>query len=538
MTIRITGVVACLLICSSVFAQADRLRELQERGIQTQQPQGWHWGNRADRVSTWTNHSNRLVPVYTFGITLGELRQSGSDYRDAARLRQLFGRDPDQTLDAAATHIDQTSVHRLQQQAAAAGKKHLFVFVFDGMDWQTTRAAAVYASGEGYSSGRGSGLTIQDYRGAVTDFGLCVTSAAAAGAKFDVDSQVVLNVKGQTGGFAGSRAGPWPWAERPDSDYPIGLDRSLPHVVTDSASSATSIFSGIKTYNASINVALDGSRVTPIARVLQNQGYRIGIVTSVPVSHATPAAAYANNVTRQDYQDLTRDLVGLPSVAHRSDPLPGVDVLIGGGYGEGVGKDKQQGENFKPGNEYFHEDDQRRVQTEGNAAGRRYVLATPTDGVAGGESLDRAAAAVVGTDDGLIGFYGVRGGHLPFATADGRFDPTFDIKGTESYTAEQLHENPSLAEMTDAALKVLAGPEASRPREFYLMVEAGDVDWANHANNLDSSIGAVISGDAAVGRAFEWIEQHDAWDDSAVIVTADHGHFLVIDDVETIRAAR
>ena len=29
------------------------------------------------------------------------------------------------------------------------------------------------------------------------------------------------------------------------------------------------------------------------------------------------------------------------------------------------------------------------------------------------------------------------------------------------------------------------------------MIEAGDVDWANHANNIDNSIGAVISGDDA-----------------------------------------
>ena len=264
------------------------MRTLQERGIQTQVPQGWHWGNRADRLSTWTNHSNRLVPLYTFGITLGQLRAAGSEYRDEQRLRQLYGRDPDQTLAPSATHLDQTAVYHLQKQAVAEGKKHLFVFVFDGMDWQTTRAAAVHASGRNYTTGRGAGLAIQDYRGAQTDFAFCVTSAAAAGAKFDVNSQQVLNLKGRTGGFHPDRAGPWPWNENPQSDYPVGLDRSLPHVVTDSAASATSMFAGIKTYNGAINVDVDGNHVVPIARDLQSEGYQIGIVTSVPVSPRDP----------------------------------------------------------------------------------------------------------------------------------------------------------------------------------------------------------------------------------------------------------
>ncbi len=60
------------------------------------------------------------------------------------------------------------------------------------------------------------------------------------------------------------------------------------------------------------------------------------------------------------------------------------------------------------------------------------------------------------------------------------------------------------------------------------MVEAGDVDWANHANNIDNSIGAVISGDLAFRTITNWVEKHGGWEETAVIVTADHGHFLHI----------
>jgi alkaline phosphatase len=79
--------------------------------------------------------------------------------------------------------------------------------------------------------------------------------------------------------------------------------------------------------------------------------------------------------------------------------------------------------------------------------------------------------------------------------------------------------------MAVVALDVLAsrGP-------FWLMVEAGDVDWASHANNIDTAIGAVHSGDAAFRAIVKWIERHGGWDDTVVIVTSDHGHLFVLTD--------
>ena len=72
---------------------------------------------------------------------------------------------------------------------------------------------------------------------------------------------------------------------------------------------------------------------------------------------------------------------------------------------------------------------------------------------------------------------------------------------------------------------------------FWLLVEAGDVDWANHANNVDSSIGAVFSGEAAFNSIIRWVEKNDGWSETALIVTADHGHYMVIQDPELIAKA-
>ena len=66
------------------------------------------------------------------------------------------------------------------------------------------------------------------------------------------------------------------------------------------------------------------------------------------------------------------------------------------------------------------------------------------------------------------------------------------------------------------------------------MIEAGDVDWANHQNNIDNSIGAVLSGEEAFARLVSWIESHGGWKETCVIVTADHGHYLVLDKPELL----
>jgi alkaline phosphatase len=512
---------------------ADPMADLQKQSIVTQKSVYGHWGTDPRRFSSWTNHSNRLIPVYTFGLTLSKLREQGSLYADADRLAELGGTPGPGSTNPIAMYYDQTDVYRLQKDAIDAGFTNIILMVFDGMDWQTARAAAIYKTGRvAYESGRGTGLAFQDDRRIKTDFGLVCTSAAAKGAKPDVNAQRVLTVnEGFMRGYDVLLGGRTPWHERVGSNYLIGEDRSQPHTVTDSASSATSLCSGIKTYNGSINFALDGTQVTPLARQLQSeQDFMVGIVSSVPVSHATCAGAYANNVSRKDYQDIARDLVGLPSSSHRVEPLAGVDVLIGGGWGEGKDADKTQGDNFAQGNPYFHQDDLRAVRLEN---GGPYRVAERTAGRAGRESLLAAAQAAAEQGDRLIGFFGTRKGHLPFSTADGRYNPTIDVSSAETYSEADVAENPTLADMTEAALLVL---EQSIDG-FWLMIEAGDVDWANHSNNLDNSIGAVLDGERAFLKVMDWVDENDAWDHTAVIVTSDHGHYLVIDQPDAIAEA-
>jgi alkaline phosphatase len=522
-------------------APPDRIRQMQADAEASGQASWGYWGDQPQKYVSHSSHSNRLIPVYAFGMTLDAVSGTASVYRDPERLAALYGRLPEHTLNPEAEYFDQTDVYRLQMAAADAGKKYIVLVVFDGLDWHTTRVAAIAARGAvEYSQGRGTGFSFQDYRGAPTDFGFCVTSPANAKTTTDVDAQMVKNPGGElAGGYDAARGGATPWDRRTSLTYLIGKDRDLPHPYTDSAASATSLCAGIKTYNDAIGVDPFGRHVEPIARTLQRRGYAVGAVSSVPASHATPACAYANNVSRDDYHDISRDLVGLPSIARRAEPLPGLDVVIGGGFGVRATEEKDQGANFEPGLKYVAESTLAAIDAE---RGGRYRLALRTPGRRGGEVLAEAAADAGRRGLRLFGLFGAAEGHLPFQTANGDHDPAAGNLPTDDeevdalrrkygsairYTEADLIENPTLAEIATVALDALA------PRgRFWLMVEAGEVDWASHANNIDNCVGAVRSGDAAVRAVFDWIERHHAWDDAVVIVTSDHGHAFVLTDPE------
>ena len=539
-------VVACcmafVLLIGVATCLADHIDDLQTEAIEKGRSDVGHWGIDPEKYTQWGSHSNRLIPVYAFGtkqagpgIDLSGYTGENSPYRSEEKLANIYGRLPSMSVNSKADYMDQTAIAEIQKAALAAGKKHVFLVIFDGMDWQTTRAAAVQrAQAVRYTEGRGTGLHFQDYQaGGNTQFAWMVTSPVYSKLSVDVNTQQV-KYDGQpvSGGYCPELGGFTPWEQAKDVPYLIGQsnNKQAKHTVADSAGTATAMNSGVKTYNGSIGVDVHGMQLKTAAHAAQELGLAVGVISSVPISHATPAATYAHNVNRNDYQDLSRDLLGLPSVSHPDEPLLGVDVLIGGGFGVDTRSGSAQGSNFIAGNRYLADADLAKADVK---TGGRYRVAARTSGVDGTLLLRQAAAQAVKEQTRLLGFFGVGkySGHLPFRTADGDFQPAIGrSKTAEQYSTEDLLENPSLAEMTKAALTVLE----KNPRGSWLMVEAGDVDWANHDNNLDNSIGAVFSGDEAVKVITDWVERESNWQESLLIVTADHGHYLNLDRPERL----
>ena len=517
----------------AVDSKADFLRAMQFEAVESKSADWIHWGDRKSKFSNWTNHSNRLIPVYTFGISLKKYRGKESVYRSKDGLKEIYGQVPRDTYNRDARYLDQTDIYRLQKDAFESGKKNIILFVCDGMDWQTTQAASIYKNKKiTYTKGQGRGLAFLDYRAPNSTYGYMVTSPYAKDAEFDVNSQIVSSVGEQAGGYSTALGGKTPWSNPADPSYLLGKSSAKGHAYTDSAASATAMASGKKTFNGSINVGPDGEQFKTIAHELQEEGFAIGVVSSVPFCHATPGAAYAHNVNRSDYQDISRDMLGLRSISHRKKPLQGVDVLIGGGWGEEKDEDKKQGTNFVGGNAYLADADLKEIDVD---KGGKYFVVKRHPGENGAELL--ADAALLAATDGnrLFGFFGVTGGHLPYQTADGNYDPTRGVSRADRYSKEDVDENPELSDMAIAALELLESrKESGAKKGMWLMVESGDIDWANHNNNIDDSIGAVLSADKAFSKIVRWVEKNSNWEETALILTADHGHMMVLDNPKAL----
>ncbi len=551
--------VGVLGLASALPAQ-DRVAAMQVDAYKTakvKKDRPYHFGSQGpgDVYSNHGSHTNRLIPFYTFGrkIDPAIITGANSPYRNPDRIRTLYGTVPPNTLNPAADYADQADLYALQKDAIAKGVKHLFIVWFDGMDWQTTQAAGIHRSGKVYTEGRGHGLAFLDETAeGSSKFGSYVTSPTHDKNATDMDAQtVVIPADSLLGGYDAEIAGPNPWTLGPlgtkapgylkgqsgsDSDRAgVASVGRVMHAYTDSSTSAAEAVSGVKSYNNSINVDEQGKPIRTLFHELQEQGWKVGTVTSVPFPHASPAAMYARNVDRDDYQDIARDMLGLENIitqTGKASKLPGLDVVMGTGFNQQLNaKDApKQGKNGAVGNVFLAPDTRKAIDVKN---GGQYIVVETAKGVGGKAALDAAAEDASKSNKRIFGFFGNAGfNHLPYATADGKFDPVKNASGKgEAYTKSDLLENPTLADMANSAIKVLAKPG----QKFALFIEAGDVDFGLHDNNLDNAIGAVYSGDAAVKVVFDWVKANSNWDDSAVIVAADHGHYLVLDRPEALK---
>ena len=237
---------------------------------------------------------------------------------------------------------------------------------------------------------------------------------------------------------------------------------SADSAITDSAAAATAIATGVKTNNGMIAMDPLGAELTTILELAQSRGMAVGLVTTVQIAHATPAAFAAHVPDRNMMTEIAAQMI---------DARP--DVLLGGGEDEFLPTAKsgcypQSGERG----------DGRDLISEAISAGYTYVCDE-----AGFTSVDPSSTSR------LLGLFADEGMSRPFA--------------------------PTLAAMTQMAIDILSRD----PDGFFLMVEGGQIDWAGHVNDAANAIGDTIDFDAAVatGRAFAASES-----DVLIIVTADH----------------
>ena len=229
----------------------------------------------------------------------------------------------------------------------------------------------------------------------------------------------------------------------------------------DSASTATSIATGHKTYSGTIN--MDEKMETPyetIAEKLKAQlGYKIGVLSSVNLNHATPAAFYAHQASRNSYYEIGQEMID-----------SGFDYFAGGGLKKTTGDEGDKTDLYQLAEE----------------AGYKVIKT-------------QAEAEALTAEDGKAIV----------------IDETLADSDAMSYAMDLEEGEWGLADYVEKGIEVL-----NNDTGFFMMVEGGKIDWACHANDAAATITDTLALDDAVGKAIEFYNEHP--DETLILVTGDH----------------
>lgn len=99
--------------------------------------------------------------------------------------------------------------------------------------------------------------------------------------------------------------------------------------ITDSAAAATALACGRKTNNKMIGMDTHGRPLQTVGELAKQAGRRVGIITSVPIDHATPAAFYAHQLSRNNYYEIAASLPQSGFDYFAGQPFLGTDQAKG-----------------------------------------------------------------------------------------------------------------------------------------------------------------------------------------------------------------
>jgi alkaline phosphatase len=243
---------------------------------------------------------------------------------------------------------------------------------------------------------------------------------------------------------------------------------------TDSAAAVTAMATGQKVDNSVLSQKGD-EPIKTILEYLQEEGKATGLVTTVPVTHATPAGFGAHTENRNNYEEIADDYL------NQTRP----NVLFGAFYANGRG------------------------MTETKAKQADYMVAQTREQmhhiVWSADQNPTKEVFIVGlfSPDEMPWEYDYYNPHRILFPEEKKSDsPGYD-------------EVPHLSEMTAASLSLLGND----PDGFFLMVEGGKIDWACHDNIIEHCVFNTLEFDKAFQVVLNWADDQD---DTLILVTADH----------------
>ncbi|MGL5764092.1 MAG: alkaline phosphatase [Sarcina sp.] len=228
----------------------------------------------------------------------------------------------------------------------------------------------------------------------------------------------------------------------------------------DSASTATAIATGVKTHSGVIGLEADKkTKPESITEKLKKEGRKIGIVSSVSLDHATPAAFYAHTPSRGNMYDIALQLADSE-----------FDYFAGGSLAQPTGKEKNEKDAF------------------GIIKEKGYKVTTSKDEF---NSISKDSGKVYAISDEL------------------------QDSNAMTYSIDKSENSITLADFVKKGIDVL-----DNEKGFFMMVEGGKIDWAGHANDAKSNIEETLALDEAIKVAMDFYNKHP--NDTLIIVTGDH----------------
>jgi alkaline phosphatase len=244
-------------------------------------------------------------------------------------------------------------------------------------------------------------------------------------------------------------------------------------LMTDSASSATAFSCGVKTKSGVVNMDPDGTvGYKSIAQLAHERGMNVGVISSVSLDHATPAAYYASVPSRNDYGDIDVQLAA-----------SGYEFFGGGGL---------------------------KVSTEA-ATAQGYTVLNDRESIMAlkDEPQDKVICINPWLQDGAA---------MPYAID--RPETNLSLAEMTEVAISVLKDDEQGKRRKDGKHWQKNWKKHDNNDGFFLMVEGGKIDWACHANDAMAAIGDMLDFDDAVGVALAFYQKHPR--ETLIVVTGDH----------------
>ena len=248
------------------------------------------------------------------------------------------------------------------------------------------------------------------------------------------------------------------------TDFPnVGLVSTFANnrFITESAAAGTALATGNKTNLGRISMDSTGTApMKTIAEICKENGMKVGILTSVSINHATPAAFYAHQPDRNNYFEIGIDLANST-----------IDYFGGGGIHKADGNVEGKEVN---------------IIQHAKKKGFTYV-----------NTIEKFNSLTAGDEKILA------------------VSPILDKEQAIPFSIDSKPGDLTLADFTAKAIELLYNQKG-----FFIMVEGGKIDWACHSNDAAAVVNEIIAFNEAIKKAKKFYNEHP--DETLIIVTADH----------------